>query len=155
MEEKKVKKVKVKREKTALEKKAFDAFKAMKVVDWLAFIDKEAKNKSEREKYLLCAKRSLTLGKMKEYIEENKDTPENRKEFKESTWGIQYQKDEKKKFVKDPFGKKIPVLDENGEPVKKQSIVYAVEYFVNKYFPAFNGEEKKEKVSPFDALKDW
>lgn len=146
---------KVKREKTDFEKKAYAAFAGMPIDKWVDFIKANAKDAKEERKYKVIARRSLNLGNMKKYIEAHDNTKDARQAFKDGTWGETYVKDpETKKFVLDAKGNKIPAVDKDGNPVKVQSLVYAVEYFVNTYLKEIKVDTAPQKGA-FDALKDW
>lgn len=144
---------KIKREKTDFETKAYKAFDGMPIEKWWPFIEKEAKDEKELRAYKLIARRSLNIENMMDYIKTYHNTAEDKKAFKKATYGPKYLK-ENKKFVYDADGKKIPEKDESGNPITVQSVVFAVEYFINKYFPQL-AIEKKEPSKAFDALKDW
>lgn len=136
-------------------------FKGMPIDKWSAYIDANAGE--ERRLYRVCAKRALSLENMKAYIVAHDNTKEARKKFKDSTWGIQYVKVEvptnngetKKVFKLDSKGEKVPMVDEKGEVVKKQSIVYAVSYFTKTYLDGLLLIEKEEKEPAFASLEDW
>jgi len=136
-------------------------FKGMPIDKWPAYIDANAGE--ERRLYRVCAKRALSLANMKAYIAAHDNTEAAKQEFKDNTWGIQYVKVEvsngkggtKKEIKKDDKGNPIPMINENGEVVKKQSIVYAVSYFTKKYLDGLLVIEKEDKVPAFASLEDW
>jgi len=144
-----------KKEKTAFEKKAYAAFAGMTIDKWLDFINANAKDADETRQYKLIARRSLNIDNMKAYIEANDNTKAAKKAFKEATWGVKYVKDENKKFVLDADGNKIPDTDADGKPIKVQSIVYAIDYFITQYIPDLRLEEKPASAKAFDAIADW
>ncbi len=144
-----------KKEKTAFEKKAYAAFAGMTIDKWLDFIKANAKDADETRQYKLIARRSLNIDNMKAYIEAHDNKKEAKAAFKAATWGIKYLKDENKKFVLDADGQKIPETDADGKPVKVQSIVYAIDYFIDKYIPDLKLEEKPAAAKAFDAIADW
>ena len=142
---------KEKRVKTDYEAKAMEFFADNPIEAWEAYIKAEA-DAEKADMLKLYAERKLTIPKMKAYIETYANTPENRKEFKQNTYGIQYEKDDKGEYVlKD--GEKVPVM-KDGKPVMKQSIVYAKKYFIPKY-AKYLERDIKPKTKAFDALLDW
>lgn len=145
-----------KKQRSAFEDKVMKAFAGMPVDKWVAFIEKNAKDQDERNKYNLCAKRSLNMVNMKAYIEAHDNTEEAKRAFYNANWGIKYLKEDKK-FVKDADGNKIPEIDpDTGDVIKVQSLVYGVEYFINTYIPEIKIEKKAQKtVKAFDLIKDW
>lgn len=145
-----------KKQRTAFEEKAMKAFAGMPVDKWVAFIEKNAKDDEERNKYNLCAKRSLNMANMKAYIVAHDNTREAQKAFYDANWGIKYLKEDKK-FVKDADGNKIPEIDpDTGDVIKVQSLVYGVEYFINTYIPQIKIVKKAQnKVKAFDLIADW
>lgn len=145
-----------KKQRSAFEEKAMKAFAGMPVDKWVAFIDQNAKDQDERNKYNLCAKRSLNMANMVAYIEAHDNTPEKKAAFKASTWGIKYLKEDKK-FVLDADGNKIPVIDpDTGKEIKVQSIVYAVDYFIKTYIKEIKIDKpEKQKTKAFDLLANW
>lgn len=145
-----------KKQRSAFEEKAMKAFAGMPVDKWVAFIEKNAKDQDERNKYNLCARRSLTLANMVAYIEAHDNTPEKKKAFKEANFGIKYLKEDKK-FVLDADGNKIPEIDpDTNDVITVRSIVYAIEYFINTYIPEIKIVKKaKSTAKAFDLLADW
>jgi hypothetical protein len=126
-----------------------DTFKEMPIDEWAAYIKKNAPTGAKNRKYRVCAKKALSLENMKAYIDGHAKNLEKEKEdFKKNTWGILYEKDEKNKPIKDK-----PLLDKNGKPQTKQSIVYAVDYFTKKYLDGLLVIEKK--TNPFEDLANW
>lgn len=146
-----------KKQKTAFEEKAYSAFKSMAIDEWIDFIKKNAKNEDETRKYKVIARRSLNIDNMKAYIEAHDNTKKAKADFKAATWGVKYLKDpDTKKFILSPKGEKlIAVDDKTGEPIKVQSIVYAIEYFINQYIPELKLEELPATSKAFDAIADW
>jgi len=141
------------------------AFKEMPIEQWEEYINTNApeSNEEKNRKYRVCAKKALTVENMAAYIMAHDGTQKAKKAFKNATYGVQYQKKtvmtkngkSKKDFVLDDNGNKIPVLDENGNEVKEQSIVYAVDYFTNKYLDGLLVIEEAKKKNAFDAIANW
>jgi hypothetical protein len=146
-----------KKEKTAFEKKAYSAFASMAIDEWLDFIKANAKDEKEVRAYKVIARRSLNIDNMKAYIEAHDNTKKAKADFKAATWGVKYLKDpDTKKFILSPKGEKlIAVDDKTGEPIMVQSIVYAIEYFINQYIPELKLEELPATSKAFDAIADW
>ena len=147
-----------KREKTEFEANAMEFFATHPIEEWEAYIKAEQDAK-KADLLKLYAERKLTIANMKAYIKANDPTPQAKDAFIESTLGILYKKypeEHKKKgqYILDENKQKIPVLDEKGNPKKKQSIVYAKKYFVTKYAPYLE-RVIEEKPKAFDALLDW
>lgn len=141
------------------------AFKEMPIEQWEEYIDTNApaSNEAKNRQYRVCAKKALTVDNMVAYIKKFDNTAKAKKAFKEGSYGVQYQKKtvmtkngkSKKDFVLDDNRNKIPVLDEDGNEVKEQSIVYAVDYFTTHYLDGLLVIEEKAKKNAFDAIKNW
>ena len=142
--------IQAKKEETA---RIVEAFKEMPIDKWAAYIKKNAPKGKENRQYRACAKKALSVANMKEYITQHDNTAEAKANFKAGSYGIQYEKQDKK-FVLDEDGNKIPLLDENGNPLKKQSVVYAVEYFTTHYLDGLLVLEENN-AKAFDLIKDW
>lgn len=114
-----------------------NVFKSMPIDEWSKYIEKNApeeKDKKLNRKYRACAKKSLSIKNMKEYILAHDNKPESKRAFKEASYGTYTNKD--------------------GQEVNKQSVVYASKYFVNTYLDGLLiFDDKKEKA--FDAIADW
>lgn len=145
------------------QKRIVGIFKEMPIEKWADYISSTAENEKQSRFYRACAKKALSLENMMEYISTKDNTKASKKKFAESTWGIQYKKHDeptkngkvKKVFDKGPDGKPVVLLDDKGEPVKKQSLVYAVDYFCATYLDGLLQFEEEASTPAFDALKDW
>ena len=140
--------------------KLVETFQSMPIEKWSAYIKKNAPKGKENRRYRVCAKKALTIENMVKYISTYNNTEEAKHEFKEASYGVQYEKiavegKKGKEFKKDENGNYIPILDKNGEPVKKQSVVYAVDYFVNHYLDGLLVIEETKQSKAFDLIKDW
>ena len=150
--------IQAKKEETA---RLVEIFKEMPIDKWAAYIKKNAPKGKQNRQYRVCAKKALSIGNMKEYIKAHDNTNEAKKAFENSTWGIQYKKINKtasskaKEYVLDEKGEKVPLLDDSGEPLKKQSVVYAVDYFTKKYLDEKKKKKKDSTKKPFENLSNW
>lgn len=125
--------------KKAKEKTVFDE---MPIKDWLAYIEKNAKDEDEKREMKVKARRSLTVENMAAYIMENDNTKAAKKAFKNAA--IYTAKDENGNVL----------TDENDNIVERKSVINAASYFVKTYIPDLAVEAKK-KASAFDAIADW
>lgn len=121
------------------EKTVFDD---MPIKDWLAYIEKNAKDEDEKREMKVKARRSLTVENMAAYIMENDNTKAAKKAFKDAA--IYTAKDENGNVL----------TDEDDNIVERKSVINAASYFVKKYIPDLAVEAKK-KASAFDAIADW
>lgn len=125
--------------KKAKEKTVFDD---MPIKDWLAYIEKNAKDENEKREMKVKARRSLTVENMAAYIMENDNTKAAKKAFKDAAIYT----------AKDKNGNVL--TDEDDNIVERKSVINAASYFVKKYIPDLAVEAKK-KASAFDAIADW
>lgn len=125
--------------KKAKEKTVFDD---MPIKDWLAYIEKNAKDEDEKREMKVKARRSLTVENMAAYIMENDNTKAAKKAFKDAAIYT----------AKDKNGNVL--TDEDDNIVERKSVINAASYFVKKYIPDLAVEAKK-KASAFDAIADW
>ena len=121
------------------EKTVFDE---MPVEEWIAYIDKTAKNEDEKREMKVKARRSLTVKNMSDYILKHDNKPAAKKAFKEASIYT----------AKDKNGNVL--VDDDGNIVERKSVINAASYFVKKYIPELEVETKK-KASAFDAIADW
>ena len=140
--------------KEPFEKNALSYFAQNPIDKWEVYIDAKSKNEDEKRALKLYAKRSLNIDNMKAYIDAHDNTKEAKDAFKANTWGVQYCKDANGKFELDNDGNKIIALDDNHNPIMKQSIVYAVSYFIETYAPYLK-VEAKVKETQFSKLDNW
>ena len=125
--------------KKAKEKTVFDD---MPIKDWLAYIEKNAKDENEKREMKVKARRSLTVENMAAYIMENDNTKAAKKAFKDAATYT----------AKDKDGNVL--VDDDDNIVERKSVINAASYFVKKYIPDLAVEAKK-KASAFDAIADW
>lgn len=123
-------------------KKEKTVFDDMPIKDWLAYIEKNAKDDDEKRELKVKARRSLTVENMAAYIVKNDNTAEAKKAFKEAAIYI----------AKDEDGNIL--TDDNNNVIERNSVINAASYFVKKYIPDLAVEAKK-KERAFDAIADW
>lgn len=126
----------------AKKKKEKTVFDDMPIKDWLAYIEKNAKDDDEKRELKVKARRSLTVENMAAYIVENDNTAKAKKAFKEAAIYI----------AKDEDGNIL--TDDNNNVIERKSVINAASYFVKNYIPDLAVEAKK-KESAFDAIADW
>lgn len=150
---------KAKRE--ALHKTLKQAFADKPVKEYQAIIDKLIADGMDKTAVLAMARTSLTIAGMVEFISTYHNDNASKKAFALGCKGPVYEKEEyttksgkTAKRVKLVDGKKVPALDENGQPITIQSQTYAMTYFVNTYFPSW-AAAKEDEGSAFDAVDEW
>lgn len=153
--------------KKAETKRIVDIFSSdtMPIDKWAEYISANAETDKQKRHYRSCAKKALTLKKMMDYITTHDNTEEAKRAFYAGSWGTQYEKVDvntkngrvRREFVYLDKAKKIkkPVKDENGNDVKEQALVYAVDYFCSTYLDGLLKLEEAEKEKAFDALEAW
>ena len=140
-------------------------FQRMPIDKWQEYIDTNAPaaDKEKNRHYRFCAKRALSIDNMADYIEAHDNKKASKKAFSQNSWTYQYEKVDvptkngktKKEYKKDENGNNIPVLDENGEPIKQRSVFNAVSYFAKTYLNGLLDIQEEKKSLAFDRLNGW